>query len=79
MVTDFGICLSAAGKPDGLAQAFLIGEDFIGEEDVCLVLGTTFFMGMASVNYYVLFVTITEQLSLAIESNNLDIWSCRVR
>ena len=26
-------------SPDGLAQAFILGEDFIGEDDVCLVLG----------------------------------------
>ena len=43
----FGICLSYAiqPSPDGLAQAFLIGEDFIGEEDVCLVLGDNIFYG----------------------------------
>ncbi len=32
-------------SPDGLAQAFLIGEDFIGDEDVCLVLGDNIFFG----------------------------------
>ncbi len=32
-------------KPDGLAQAFLIGEDFIGKENVCLVLGDNIFYG----------------------------------
>ena len=31
--------------PEGLAQAFLIGRDFIGEEDVCLVLGDNIFHG----------------------------------
>jgi len=43
----FGICLSYAiqPSPEGLAQAFLIGEDFIGEEDVCLVLGDNIFYG----------------------------------
>src|SRR5690625_658548 len=32
-------------KPDGLAQAFIIGEDFIGDDNVCLVLGDNIFHG----------------------------------
>ena len=30
-------------KPRGLAEAFILGEDFIGEDDVCLILGDNFF------------------------------------
>jgi glucose-1-phosphate thymidylyltransferase len=43
----FGVRLSYAVQPspDGLAQAFLIGEDFIGDDNVCLVLGDNIFYG----------------------------------
>ena len=32
-------------KPDGIAQAFIIGEKFIGDDDVCLILGDNIFFG----------------------------------
>ncbi|MHC3994941.1 glucose-1-phosphate thymidylyltransferase RfbA [Thiomicrolovo sp. ZZH C-3] len=35
----------AQPSPDGLAQAFILGEDFIGEDDVCLVLGDNIYYG----------------------------------
>ena len=45
--SEFGINLSYAvqSSPDGLAQAFIIGEEFIGEDPVCLVLGDNIFYG----------------------------------
>jgi len=45
--SQFGINLSYAiqENPDGLAQSFIIGEDFIGKENVCLALGDNIFYG----------------------------------
>jgi glucose-1-phosphate thymidylyltransferase len=47
--SDFGINIQYAiqPSPDGLAQAFLIGEQFIGKDSVCLVLGDNIFYGQS--------------------------------
>jgi len=47
--SDFGVNLSYAvqPKPEGLAQAFIIAEDFIGDDSVCLVLGDNIFFGQS--------------------------------
>lgn len=45
--SQFGIniCYEKQASPDGLAQAFIIGEKFIGKDPVCLVLGDNIFFG----------------------------------
>lgn len=47
--TDYGMRFSYAEQPspDGLAQAFIIGREFIADEDVCLVLGDNIFYGQS--------------------------------
>ncbi|MDA9648918.1 glucose-1-phosphate thymidylyltransferase RfbA [Alphaproteobacteria bacterium] len=45
--SDFGVNLTYAiqPSPDGLAQALIIGEEFVGEDNVCLILGDNIFWG----------------------------------
>ena len=45
--SDYGVCFTYAEQPspDGLAQAFIIGEEFIGDDSVCMVLGDNIFHG----------------------------------
>lgn len=47
--SDYGVHFSYAEqpRPEGLAQAFLIGKNFIGDDSVCLVLGDNIFYGMS--------------------------------
>ncbi|MBA6410967.1 MULTISPECIES: glucose-1-phosphate thymidylyltransferase RfbA [unclassified Pseudoalteromonas] len=47
--SDYGINLTYAVQPspDGLAQAFIIGEEFIGNDNVCLVLGDNIYYGQS--------------------------------
>lgn len=61
--SDFGVCFDYAEQPspDGLAQAFIIGEQFIGKDTVCLVLGDNIFHGNGFTSLLVHAVKTAEQ------------------
>ncbi|WP_298523989.1 glucose-1-phosphate thymidylyltransferase RfbA [uncultured Porphyromonas sp.] len=61
--SDYGVsfCYAEQPSPDGLAQAFLIGEEFIGDDSVCLVLGDNIFYGMSFSQMLTQAVTDAEQ------------------
>lgn len=53
-------------RPEGLAQAFLIGEEFIGDDDVCLVLGDNIFYGQGFTGMLLDAVQVTEKQNEAV-------------
>jgi len=62
--TDIGMSFSykVQPSPDGLAQAFILGEEFIGNDDVCLVLGDNIFYGHG----------LTQMLASAVENATVE-------
>lgn len=65
--SDLGVRFEYAEQPspDGLAQAFIIGEEFIGNDSVCLVLGDNIFFGAHFTSLLTQAVSRAEQSSLA--------------
>lgn len=63
-----GLKLSYAEQPspDGLAQAFIIGEEFIGNDDVCLILGDNIFYGAGLQNLLLNSVKLTKEEQKAV-------------
>ncbi|MRT94813.1 glucose-1-phosphate thymidylyltransferase RfbA [Ancylomarina sp. 16SWW S1-10-2] len=72
--SDYGIELSYAEQPspDGLAQAFIIGEEFIGDDAVCMVLGDNIFYGQG------FRPMLEESVRLAEEENVATVFGYRV-
>lgn len=65
--SDYGVRFAYAEQPspDGLAQAFLIGEEFIGDDSVCLVLGDNIFYGQGFTGMLTEAVRAVEQEQMA--------------
>lgn len=65
--SDYGVHFEYAVQPspDGLAQAFIIGEEFIGDDSVCLVLGDNVFHGRGFTNMLKESVRLAEEESKA--------------
>ena len=72
---NFGINLSyeIQDKPNGIAEAFLIGENFIGNDDVCLILGDNVFYGKT------LPIILKEAVQSVINNNSSKIFGYRVK
>ena len=60
-------------SPDGLAQAFILGEEFIGDDDICLVLGDNIFYGAGLTNLLV------KSVKNAVEDNNATVFGYYVK
>ena len=60
-------------SPDGLAQAFILGEEFIGDDDVCLVLGDNIFYGHGLTNL------LAKSVKNATDENNATVFGYYVK
>lgn len=72
--SDFGVNIQYAiqPSPDGLAQAFLIGEEFIGDDSVCLVLGDNIFYGQH-------FTAMLQQASASVQDKGATVFAYQVK
>ena len=70
--SDYGVRFEYAEQPspDGLAQAFIIGEDFIGNDSVCLVLGDNIFYGQSFTHM------LQEAVRTVEEEQKATVWKC---